>query len=92
LGGGGGEGGGEGDGLIHNSLIRRIHDIYEKVFQFSPSFPQYPVIMTYFVTITLAEWCDASRKTGDHYAHVFKRLTVYRHKNEIRNPKKKSTV
>ena len=34
--------------------------------------------------------CDA-RKTRDHYAHVFKRLTIYRHKTENGNPKKKST-
>ena len=47
--------------------------------------------MTYFVTITLAKYGDALRKTDDHYAHVFKRLTIYRHKTENWNPKKKST-
>jgi len=47
--------------------------------------------MTYFVTITLAECGDASWKPGDQYAHVFKHLTIYRHKIENWNPKKKST-
>ena len=48
--------------------------------------------MTYFVTITLAKMRDTLRKMGDHYANVFKHLTVYRHKTENQNPKKKSTV
>jgi len=32
-----------------------------------------------------------TRKTRDHYAHVKKNVTIYRHKTEIENPKKKST-
>jgi hypothetical protein len=54
---GSGNGSGNGSkGLIHDFLIRRIHDIYEKVFQFFPPFTKIQAIMTYFVTITLAEW------------------------------------
>ena len=32
-----------------------------------------------------------ANKIRDHYAHVFKHLTIHRHKTENGNPKKKST-
>ena len=44
-----------------------------------------------FVTTTLATTQRPPQFFPHHYAHIFTPLTIYRHKPENPNPKKKST-